>query len=175
MPPTSTRGAIVAELLPSLAAVSYIEVERDHPMTSEPRQMEELSRAESLRLLGTVSFGRIGFTIRGLQTIRPVNHLMEGENVIIRTHEWSDLGSAAAGEGATVAYQADDIDTDRHLGWSVIVRGRVRAVSDDDEAARYRERLSTWAPGERDHVLFIEPMLVSGIRLVEATADRAEE
>jgi nitroimidazol reductase NimA-like FMN-containing flavoprotein (pyridoxamine 5'-phosphate oxidase superfamily) len=144
-------------------------------MTGEPRQMEELSRAESLRLLSTVSFGRVGFTIRGLQAIRPVNHLMEGGRVIIRTREWSDLVAVAGGGGATVAYQADEIDPDLHLGWSVIVRGRVQAVSDADEAARYRERLSTWAAGQRDHVLFIEPEFVSGIRLVEATASPAVE
>ncbi len=144
-------------------------------MSSEPRQMEELSRAESLRLLGTVSFGRVGFTVRGMQAIRPVNHLMEGERVIIRTREWSDLVAVASGGGATVAYEADYIDTELHLGWSVIVRGQLQAVSDADEAARYRDRLSSWAPGRRDDVLFIEPVFVSGIRLVEPTAGPSEE
>lgn len=138
-------------------------------MSGEPREMEELSRAESLRLLGTVPFGRVGFTIRGLQAIRPVNHLMEGERVIIRTREWSDLVAVASGDGATVVYEADNLDTDLHLGWSVIVRGQLQAVSDAVEAARYRDRLSSWAPGPRDYVLFIEPEFVSGISLVEPT------
>ncbi len=136
--------------------------------------MEELSRGESLRLLGSVPFGRLGFTIRGLQAIRPVNHLMDGDKVIIRTSAWSDLAEIASGSGATVAYEADQIDPERHLGWSVIVRGPARAVSDADEAARYIERLSSWAPGRRDYVLYIEPVFVSGMRLVEASADLAE-
>ena len=144
-------------------------------MSDEPRQMEELSRAESLRLLGTVAFGRVGFTVRGLQAIRPVNHLVEGEKVIIRTREWSDLAAVSSGEGASVAYEADDIDTDRHLGWSVVVRGQLQAVSEPEEAARYQQRVSTWAPGSRDHILFIEPVFVSGIRLVEPTGGPIEE
>lgn len=137
--------------------------------------MEELSREESLRLLGTVSFGRVGFAIRGLQAIRPVNHLMEGDRIVIRTSAWSDLAEIASGSGATVAYEADQIDAERRLGWSVIVRGPVRAVSDADEAARYIERLSSWAPGRREYVLFIEPVFVSGVRLVGGDANRAEE
>ncbi len=170
-----SEGFFRAGARTGVRGVSYSAVESDDTMSDEPRQMEELSRAESLRLLGTVAFGRVGFTIRGLQAIRPVNHLMDGERVIIRTREWSDLMAIASGQGATVAYEGDDIDTDRHVGWSVIVRGPVRVVSEADEAARYMERLSSWAPGRRDNILFIQPEFVSGIRLVEPAADPAQK
>lgn len=128
--------------------------------------MEELSRAESLGLLRTASFGRVVFINRGQPAIRPVNHLVEDERIIVRTSEWSELATALNGE-AVLAYEADDIDPDRHVGWSVIVRGPARAVSDPDEAAGYLRRLSSWAPGRRDCVLAIEAVFVSGVRLVE--------
>jgi nitroimidazol reductase NimA-like FMN-containing flavoprotein (pyridoxamine 5'-phosphate oxidase superfamily) len=133
--------------------------------------MDDLSRAESLRLLATVSFGRVVYTHRTLPAVRPVNHLMDGDAIIIRTSQWSELVSVVS-EGAVVAYEADNIDLDRQLGWSVIVRGPARAVSDTDEVARYREHLSSWATGERDFVIRIEPVFVSGLMLVDPNPDR---
>lgn len=134
--------------------------------SGSPRRTDELQRAEALRLLGTVSIGRIGFIHRNQPAIRVVNHLLENERIIVRTSEWSAL-APAVGEGAVVAYQADAIDRDRHLGWSVVVRGPARVVSDAADVARYTERLSSWAQGQKDFLILIEPVFVSGIRLVE--------
>lgn len=49
------------------------------------RRMRELDRAEALRLVATVSLGRIVFTQHALPAVRPVNHLVEGEDIIVRT------------------------------------------------------------------------------------------
>jgi hypothetical protein len=95
---------------------------------------------------------------------------MDAEAIIIRTNQWSELVSVVA-EGAVVAYEADNIDLERHVGWSVVVRGPARPVSDVDEASRYKERLSSWAAGERDFVIRIEPVFVNGLRLVETEED----
>lgn len=51
------------------------------------RRMEQLGRDEALRLLATVSLGRIVFTQYALPAVRPVNHLVEGESIIVRVHE----------------------------------------------------------------------------------------
>ena len=51
-----------------------------------PRLLTELTRGQSLRLLAGVRFGRIVFTHRALPAIRPVNHLLDGEDIVIRTH-----------------------------------------------------------------------------------------
>ncbi|WP_291412879.1 pyridoxamine 5'-phosphate oxidase family protein [Actinophytocola sp.] len=53
---------------------------------TRPHQTRELDRTEALRLLGSVSFGRISFTERALPQIRPVNHLVDAGEVFIRTH-----------------------------------------------------------------------------------------
>ena len=138
-------------------------------MSGEARRIDQLPRAEALRLLGTVSFGRVVFIQRGQPAIRIVNHLLDGDNIIIRTSEWSDLASVASG-GPVLAYQVDEVDPERHLGWSVAVRGPAQEVSAPDDVARYLERLTTWAPGQRDFVIRIDPAFVSGIRLVEVAA-----
>ncbi|MGW2995764.1 pyridoxamine 5'-phosphate oxidase family protein [Streptomyces sp. NPDC001193] len=77
------------------------------------RRMRELDRAEALRLLSTVSLGRIVFTQHALPAVRPVNHLVEGEDIVVRIHGGGALASLAAPaevSGVVVAYEADVID-----------------------------------------------------------------
>ncbi|MFE7975519.1 pyridoxamine 5'-phosphate oxidase family protein [Streptomyces shenzhenensis] len=133
-----------------------------------PRRSVDLDRAEALRLLGSVSLGRIVFTRHALPTVRPVNHVLDGGDIVIRTHEGAELTSHARwadGAGVVVAYEADAIDPDTHLGWSVVVTGYARLVTDPDELARYRRLLHPWVARAMDHAVRIRPDLVSGIRL----------
>jgi hypothetical protein len=93
-------------------------------VVDEQRRLEELSPEESIRLLGSVSLGRIVFTARALPAIRPVNHLVDGDYIIIRTDGNSPIISELKSEpGSVVAYEADTIDPAEHLGWSVVVVG----------------------------------------------------
>lgn len=129
----------------------------------------ELSREESLRLLGAVSLGRVVFTMRAMPAIRPVNHIVDGGNVIIRSHLGAAVAAAAdRAEGAVVAYEADVIDPDSHVGWSVVVTGLARLVREPGEVARYQRMLRPWVAGEMDYVIRVSPELVTGFRLVDA-------
>ena len=105
-------------------------------MITDVRQLEALPREESLRLLGTASLGRVVFTLFALPAIRPVNHIVEDDKIIIRTHLGAAIASAVDGTGTVVAYEADMIDPDDHLGWSVIVVGRASLVTDPGEVIR---------------------------------------
>ncbi|MFJ9549248.1 pyridoxamine 5'-phosphate oxidase family protein [Streptomyces erythrochromogenes] len=130
--------------------------------------MRELDRAEALLLLATVSLGRIVFTRHALPAVRPVNHFVDGEDIIVRIHEGGALGSLAApaeAPGVVVAYEADVIDPDTHLGWSVVVTGYARPVADADEADRYADVLRPWAGAPATGALRIRPDLVTGFRL----------
>jgi hypothetical protein len=136
-------------------------------MTGEPRRLEELSPRESMRLLGTVSLGRVAFTARALPAIRPVNHLIDGDYIIVRTDGQASItATLQSGAGSVVAYQADMIDSADHLGWSVTVVGVAHRVIDPDEAAAYRRALRPWVTGTKDQVLAIHADLVTGFRLV---------
>lgn len=135
------------------------------------RRLEALPRAESLRLLGTVSLGRLVFTHLALPAIRPVNHAVAGEQVIIRAYLGTAISTAVRGQsGTVVAYEADLIDPDTHLGWSVIVVGRATRLTDQAEAARYRELLRPWVDGGADDLIAIQADMVDGFRLVETAA-----
>jgi nitroimidazol reductase NimA-like FMN-containing flavoprotein (pyridoxamine 5'-phosphate oxidase superfamily) len=125
----------------------------------------ELTAAESWRLLGSVSLGRIVFTQHAMPAIRPVNHLVDNQTVIIRSHLGAAIVGRAAGDGTVVCYEADDIDPVRHTGWSVIVTGMARLVRDPAAVSRYQQLLQPWAAGQMDYVIAIEPQLITGLRL----------
>ncbi|WEO99700.1 pyridoxamine 5'-phosphate oxidase family protein [Streptomyces sp. FXJ1.172] len=129
----------------------------------------ELDRVEALRLLGSVSLGRVVFTRGALPTVRPVQHVLDDGDIVIRTDEGAALTSHAgqdAGSGVVVAFEADAIDPVTHLGWSVVVTGYARLVTDPRELARIRSLLCPWAPQQgTDHAVRIRPELVSGVLL----------
>ncbi|MEV6579734.1 pyridoxamine 5'-phosphate oxidase family protein [Streptomyces sp. NPDC051582] len=136
------------------------------------RRMRELDRAEALRLLATVSLGRIVFTQHALPAVRPVNHLVEAEDVVVRIHDDGALASLvvpADGPGVVVAYEADAIDPVTHLGWSVVVTGYACPVTDAEDAARFASLLRPWAGRSMARALRIRPDLVTGFRLEAQT------
>jgi nitroimidazol reductase NimA-like FMN-containing flavoprotein (pyridoxamine 5'-phosphate oxidase superfamily) len=132
-------------------------------------QLSALSTEECMVLLASVPVGRVVFTERALPAIRPVNHLVDDGNVIIRTQLGTSVVSAA-GRGIVVAYEADAIDAATRTGWSVVVTGVAQLVTDSDDLARYLDLLQPWIEGERNSVIRIPPDLVTGYQLVAAAA-----
>jgi len=57
-----------------------------------------------------VSLGRIVFTRRAMPAIRVVNHMLDGGDIIIRSHSGAAAVSAAdSARGVVVAYEADTV------------------------------------------------------------------
>jgi uncharacterized protein len=125
--------------------------------------LEILTERECRDLLSEAGVGRIVFTDRALPAIQPVNFTISRGDVIIRTTSGSKL--AAAARGAVVAFEADDFDTTGHTGWSVVVIGHARIVSENGELTNLRRlKLKSWTPGECDYIA-ITPELISGRRI----------
>ncbi|GLX16643.1 pyridoxamine 5'-phosphate oxidase family protein [Streptomyces lavendulae] len=138
----------------------------------EGRQMEELGADEALQLLGTVELGRIVFTRHALPAVRPVNHVLDAGDIIVRVQDDSTLASLLAaqdGTGVVVAYEADAIDQGEHLGWSVVATGYATAVTTPGEVERYAHLLQPWVEGAASGAIRIRPDLVTGFRLRECT------
>ena len=136
--------------------------------------LEELSRAECLRLLATVPIGRISYTRQALPAVEPVNFGLHDGAIVIRTDAGGKL--MAATRRAVVAFQADDLDQVLRSGWSVTVVGRCEDVTDAAEVARLDGLgLEPWAPGIRDHFIRIRPGIVTGRRLRGAEAPPRRE
>ena len=133
----------------------------------QSRQTVELTVAESWQLLGRVSLGRVVFTQHAMPAIRPVNHLIDDETIIVRSHLGAAIvARAAADDGTGVCYEADDLDPVRHTGWSVIATGMARLVREPAAITRYEQLLEPWVAGRMDYVISIKPQIITGIRLV---------
>lgn len=135
-------------------------------MGAGQRRSTGLARGESMDLLGSVSFGRIVFSQQALPAIRPVNHLVDNGDIIIRSSLGASVVKAAdTVNGVVVAYEADSIDPADHRGWSVIVTGTAHLIRDAALVKRYDTMLYSWVAGQKDHFIRIHPQMISGIRL----------
>jgi hypothetical protein len=142
---------------------------------AEPRALHEIGRADALDLLASVSYGRVVFTLRALPAIRPVNHVVDDGEIVIRTRRLTGLSTALAdhADGAldqapdlVVAYEADDLDPVARTGWSVVVTGIATMITDPVRLARVSERLQPWVDSAMDTAIAIAPEIVTGMRLV---------
>ncbi|MCB5163844.1 pyridoxamine 5'-phosphate oxidase family protein [Streptomyces bambusae] len=132
------------------------------------RTVEELTSGEALALLGSVGLGRVVFTRHALPAVRPVNHLLDAGDIIIRPHDGSTLTAlleSPEGAGVVVAYEADTIDPATRLGWSVVVTGYATSVTDPAELERFTRLLRPWVDGTFTGAIRITPALVTGFRL----------
>ena len=135
-----------------------------------PGRLSKLSNRESLRLLASVSLGRVVFTIGALPAVRPVNHVLVDDDIIVMTHLGSGLSDTArVNRGAVVvAYEADEFDPVTRTGWSVVATGIARIVTDPADVARYAAVLRPWIDQPMDRLVRIRPELVTGYRLEPA-------
>lgn len=132
-------------------------------MSTPGRRLEELPRDEAIELLSSVSMGRIGFTIGGLPTIRPVNHVVDGDDIVIRTHLESTMSAC---DGAVVAYETDRLDRRTRTGWSVIVTGVASVVDNPLEIERFENLVHPWIDQPVTYLLRIKSDVVDGLKLV---------
>ncbi len=125
-----------------------------------------ITQAEALRLLGSVTFGRIVFTQNALPTIWPVHHIVDRGAVIVRGHRGVD-GVLKTAAGNVVAYSADMIDPLTYVGWSVTLTGFAQLINDPAETARYPSVVRSWGAHEQRYVIRIRPEVVAGVELLE--------
>jgi nitroimidazol reductase NimA-like FMN-containing flavoprotein (pyridoxamine 5'-phosphate oxidase superfamily) len=130
-------------------------------MTSTWTRVKILDEAESMRMLGSVRWGRCAWSEPEGPRILPVNYSVLDGSVFFRTGLYGSLVRAASGDA--VALEADELDDRLSSGWSVVVLGRAEQVQDSAEVASLFRRMGQpWAPGSRPVLIRILPSQVSG-------------
>lgn len=129
---------------------------------------EVLSYAQCLSLIRSSPLGRLAYVDAGAPMVVPVNHLVDGASIVLRTVAGGKLDAAILGH--PVAFQVDDHDASRGTGWSVVVRGTANLLEDEERIARYAEALDSWAIAEGSEAAWIRILAdeVSGRRLQRA-------
>jgi uncharacterized protein len=126
-----------------------------------------LTTDQCWRLLPEHGLGRVGFDVGRGPRIHPMNYVVDGQTIVLRTSGDSELElfTRLFTSGSLVAFEVDDLDTEQHEGWSVLIGGRVAPVDRQEELDRLSRMPRPWAGGERDHVVRITPVEVTGRRI----------
>ncbi len=132
--------------------------------TNQPAARTEiLEPSVCWALLRDVSVGRLAVWVDDHPDIFPINYTVDHATVVFRTGEGTKL-SAAAG-AVPVAMEADGVDADTGLAWSVVVKGPASAISrTDDVLETFSLMLFPWEAGHKDVFLRISPTLITGRR-----------
>ena len=129
--------------------------------------LDEIDRDECLELLKTQPVGRLAVADHGYYPphIVPVNYEVDGDSIIFRSDAGLKFRLSVLAEHS-VSFEADSIDREGHLAWSVVVQGRAELL-DDEQVANlpYGEWLRPWAPGDRLTWVRIAPYTITGRRL----------
>jgi uncharacterized protein len=132
-------------------------------MYSDGPAPQQLSSDDCLRLMASVSMGRIIYTRQALPAVELVNFALDHGDIVIKTD--GDGKLAAATRHTVVAFEADCLDA-RQAGWSVTAIGPSREVTDPEDIGRLQKiDLSSWAYGAQELFIRVSPQILNGRRL----------
>ncbi|MGK5533764.1 helix-turn-helix domain-containing protein [Streptomyces sp. URMC 129] len=128
-------------------------------------EMVELDPDECYELVAAHSVGRVAVTGPGGPAIVPVSYgLVEGA-VVFRT--MPGAGPSHAADAEETAFEVDALDEAQGAGWSVLLVGPARRVTDPAEVARLAQEVPAgpWASGDRDLWVRLRPVRATGRRV----------
>ena len=135
-----------------------------------PSSLGELSEAECWTLLHRSGLGRLATAAESRADIFPVNYLVHGETLLMRTAPGTKLEQMD--EAPAVAFEADGHDAERY--WSVVVRGHAKRLSDQARIIQTGVlELVSWVPTEKHEFIQITPTSVVGRSVERARFGRA--
>lgn len=163
---TLMRLAAALETTPELLGGAGIERPPDRGDGRTAPLLDELDPAECARRLAAGGVGRIVFTDERGPTALPVTFEVLDDEVVFRTSEGGAIAHVIEPDGASVGFEADHIDDALHEGWSVLVHGHARRITDAAELERaHALRIEPWSGADRDVYVRVEPVSMTGRRI----------
>lgn len=125
----------------------------------------ELSAEQCWELLGAQELGRLAFRLGTEQHLTPINYAIDvnergRRSLLFRTRRTSKLLAAELGQ--EVAFEIDDVAGDEAT--SVVVRGFLRRLLDEEAYRAENLPLRPWLADGRYDVVEIVPEVVTGRR-----------
>ncbi len=137
-----------------------LSVMTNKPSTPEP---EVLQPQQCWELMRGVSVGRLAVWVLDHPDIFPINYKVDHGTLVFRTAEGTKLHSAL-GE-TPVALEADGVNPDTGVAWSVVVKGHAVAIKLTQEVLdTVGLLLFPWQAGRKDHFVRIVPTSITGRR-----------
>lgn len=169
--PRALAGGAVDNARQALSAVTQQVLDRQAlaPAYADavlsPGDLAALTRDECLDLLRSKHLGRMAYVARdGVPDIAPVNYVVAGSDVLIRSGPGPKL--QAAERRALVAFEVDEVDEMACTGWSVVLVGTALRLSPAQlQSVPEADAPRPWANGPRHSVVRIRPTRITGRRL----------
>jgi nitroimidazol reductase NimA-like FMN-containing flavoprotein (pyridoxamine 5'-phosphate oxidase superfamily) len=118
-----------------------------------------LDDKQAWKLVEGTKHGRLVVTVAGEPDIFPVNYVVGGRKLILRTAPGNKLAELTI--NSKVLFETDGVLSDE--AWSVVLRGTARVLDQSaDIAAAEALGLKSWVPTLKDFYVEITPTSVSG-------------
>ena len=124
--------------------------------------VEELSLEECWELLGLEEFGRLAYRLVDEVHLVPINFAADAGTLLFRTESGNKLLAAAL--HSDVAFEIDWHDD--ASAWSVVVRGQLRQLEEDEAHRADALPLRPWVQELKYDVVELVPSAVTGRRFV---------
>jgi nitroimidazol reductase NimA-like FMN-containing flavoprotein (pyridoxamine 5'-phosphate oxidase superfamily) len=128
--------------------------------------IDQLATDQCWQLLRQVDVGRLAVVAAGLPEIFPVNFVIDHGTVVLRTSTGTKL--TAATSTPDVAFEADGVEADPAVAWSVVIKGTASRLSAADLLDSTSLPLYPWQPGAKPRFLRITPLEISGRRFTRS-------
>jgi nitroimidazol reductase NimA-like FMN-containing flavoprotein (pyridoxamine 5'-phosphate oxidase superfamily) len=145
-------------------------VRREHAQVMD-ETTNELTPRECWDLLASSDVGRLAVCFEGGPDVFPINYVVANGTLIFRTAPGLKHVSARLGE--YVALEADHVDRESGMVWSVVAKGRARDVTGEPELAYARSLpLRPMHDSRKSFFVRLEPDTVTGRQFQIAPAER---
>jgi nitroimidazol reductase NimA-like FMN-containing flavoprotein (pyridoxamine 5'-phosphate oxidase superfamily) len=132
-------------------------------VTTHRPEVAELALHECLRLLRTVTVGRLAIAADDHPEVFPINYVVDHGTVVFRTAPGTKLAALTANRNVT--FEADAYDAAAGEAWSVVIKGSaVPIASIHEQFDAVDLPLFPWHTAPKPHVVRIEPVEVTGRR-----------
>ncbi len=120
-----------------------------------------MDRPGCLDLLRSVSLGRIGLSVDALPVIVPVGFSVLDDRIVFGIRPQARFATAL--HGMVIALEADQWDPERRTGWTVLVQGPARVLTEAGDLERIAAlEASRWWFAESTRVVELATDVVSG-------------
>ena len=126
--------------------------------------LQALTPEEARSLLASSHVGHIGISSKALPQVVPVQYVVDGDNIVIRTHVGSALSDAT--HDSVVAFEVDGPPLPSVPTWSVHVNGVAVHVPDESIDSAASSALPSWPADHVAHLVYVSIDLISGQRLI---------
>lgn len=140
------------------------------PSSRRDEMLQALTIHECLGYLHSGNLGRLAFQIDRDIDVIPVNYASDGEIVVFRTGSLTRLQRSPR---VQVTFEVDSWDPVTAIGWSVVLKGVARDVTEgtDPYSHALRQcRVQPLAPGKRERWIAIYPSEITGRRFHASAA-----